>query len=237
VLMLKTRREPEPGPGGAADGAIPALVALEVTDTGAGIPREIVPKIFDPFFTTKGPGEGTGLGLSIVYGIVKQHAGQIDVTSEPGRGTTFHVLFPESQAPDAGAGEAPRSSRPPGGKETILVVDDEAAVRSLVRISLSEVGYTVLEAGDGVEALEAYRRHGRSIDLVLIDLIMPHLGGRETYLRLKEMNPRVKAIFATGYGIDDKTQELLSTGVLGIIKKPYEMSTVESEIRGVLDRR
>ncbi len=117
------------------------------------------------------------------------------------------------------------------------MVDDEAAVRSLVRISLSEVGYTVLEAGDGVEAVEAYRRHGRSIDLVLIDLIMPHLGGRETYLRLKEMNPQVKAIFATGYGIDDKTQELLSTGVLGIIKKPYEMATVESEIRGVLDRR
>jgi two-component system cell cycle sensor histidine kinase/response regulator CckA len=234
ILTLRTRRDRE---AGAGDGPAPFAVMLEVTDTGEGIPREILPKIFDPFFTTKGPGEGTGLGLSIVYGIVKQHGGHVDVSSEPGRGTTFRLLLPGSDSRIEEAVEAPASRSRAGGRETILIVDDESTVRSLVRISLSEVGYTVLEAGDGIEALEAYRRHGPSIDLVLIDLIMPHLGGRETYLKLREMNPALKAIFATGYGIDDKTQELLATGVLGIIKKPYEMAAVENEIRSVLDRR
>jgi CheY-like chemotaxis protein len=105
-----------------------------------------------------------------------------------------------------------------------------------MRISLSERGYTVIEAGDGLEAVDLYRQRGETIDMVLIDLIMPKLGGRETYLRLKQMNPGIKALFATGYGIDDQTQEILATGVLGIIKKPYEMTSVESEIRKVLDR-
>ncbi|HET6450246.1 MAG TPA: ATP-binding protein [Spirochaetia bacterium] len=236
LLLLKTARVVDAGIPGLA-GPPEESVLLEVTDTGAGIPRDVLPKIFDPFFTTKGPGEGTGLGLSIVYGIVKQHNGQIDVSSEAGTGTTFRVTLPASAEGEVEAAAAPVPETRTGGRETILVVDDEVAVRSLVRISLSEVGYTVLEAGDGLEALETFRRHGTSIDLVLIDLIMPHLGGRETYLRLKEMNPAVKAIFATGYGIDDKTQEILSTGVLGIIRKPYEMTAVEAEIRAVLDRR
>jgi two-component system cell cycle sensor histidine kinase/response regulator CckA len=210
-------------------------VVLEVNDTGSGIAREILPKIFDPFFTTKGPGEGTGLGLSIVYGIVKQHGGQVRVSSEPGRGTTFTVLLPASEETIAEAEPAPDLGEEVPARETILIVDDEPHVRNLVRISLSERGYTVMEAGDGLEALDLYGRHGAEIDMILIDLIMPKLGGRDTYLRLKQMNPGVRAMFATGYGIDDQVQELLATGVLGIIKKPYEMTAVEGEIRRVLD--
>jgi len=214
----------------------PPSVVLEVSDTGTGIPKEIVSKIFDPFFTTKGPAAGTGLGLSIVYGIVKQHGGRIDVASEPGRGTEFTIRFPASDGEPAAVADAPRAEPRPRGRETILVVDDEPALRQLMGISLGELGYTVLEAADGVEAIEQYQRHHPGVDLVLIDLVMPRLGGRETYQRLKELDPSVRALFATGYGIDDQVTELLSTGVLGIIRKPYEMTAVENEIRAVLDR-
>jgi CheY-like chemotaxis protein len=159
------------------------------------------------------------------------------VASDLGRGTTFTVLFPASEKSIAEPRQPPGALPEARGKETILIVDDEPALRSLMRISLSERGYTVIEAEDGLEALELFRQHGKTIDMVVIDLIMPKLGGRETYLRLKQMNPDIRALFATGYGIDDQTQELLATGVLGIIKKPYEMASVESEIRRALDRR
>ncbi len=238
TLVLRTRGERMgvDGEPPRPDAPSPATVVLEVIDTGSGISREILPKIFDPFFTTKGPGAGTGLGLSIVYGIVKQHGGHVDVTSEPGRGTTFTIRFPASAQEPASADAAPRPAPRPHGRETILVVDDEPALRQLMSISLSELGYTVLEAADGLEAIEQYQRHRPSVDLVLLDLVMPRLGGREAYLRLKELDPGIRAVFATGYGIDDKVQELLATGVLGIIKKPYEMTAVENEVRAVLDR-
>ena len=237
TLMLRTRAVATPPEGGDGRGtSSQGSVSLEVSDTGSGIARELLAKIFDPFFTTKGPGEGTGLGLSIVYGIVKQHGGHVSVASDLGKGTTFTVLFPASDRMALEPGLFPDAPAQARGKETILIVDDEAALRGLMRISLSERGYTVIEAGDGLEAVELYTKHRAVIDMVLIDLIMPKLGGRETYLRLKAMNPGVKVLFATGYGIDDQTQEILATGVLGIIKKPYEMTLVESEIRKVLDQ-
>jgi PAS domain S-box-containing protein len=234
TMTLRTRAQPGTPDGEAADGR--SSVVLEVSDTGSGIARDVIPKIFDPFFTTKGPGEGTGLGLSIVYGIVKQHGGHVHLASDLGRGTTFTVLFPASDVAAVEQSAAPGAVSMARGRETIMIVDDEPALRSLMRISLTERGYTVMEAGDGVEALELYSQHGGTIDMVVIDLIMPRLGGRETYLKLKKMNAGVRALFATGYGIDDQTQELLATGVLGIIKKPYEMTSVETEIRKVLDR-
>ena len=237
MLTVRTRADPWPPEGEGSGDGVPAQgsVVLEVWDTGSGIPREILPKIFDPFFTTKGPGEGTGLGLSIVYSIVKQHGGNVRVSSDPGRGTAFTVLFPASDMTVPEPGQTPGTGDAARGRETIMVVDDEPALRRLVRLSLNERGYTVIEAADGLEALDRYRESAGKIDMVLIDLIMPRLGGRETYLRLKEMNPGIKVLFATGYGIDDQTQEILATGILGIIKKPYEMTSVEREIRKVLD--
>ena len=116
-----------------------------------------------------------------------------------------------------------------------MIVDDEADLRSLVRITLGERGYTVIEAADGIEAVELFQASSTPIDLVLIDLIMPRLGGRETYVKMRELDPRIKALFATGYGIDDKTEDLLATGALGIIRKPYEVESVEKEIRRILD--
>ncbi|HVO37536.1 MAG TPA: ATP-binding protein [Spirochaetia bacterium] len=211
------------------------FVMLEVSDTGSGIPADDIPRIYDPFFTTKAPGKGTGLGLSIVYGIVQRHGGRIQVSSVPGKGTTFEMLFPATDVNVIEAAASPLDAVP-RGKETIMIVDDEVDLRNLFRLSLGERGYTVIEAADGLEAVEKFRRRRGAIDLVLIDLIMPRLGGRETYMKLRELDPEVKALFATGYGIDDKVEDLLATGVLGIIRKPYELSAVEKEIRRVLDK-
>jgi two-component system, cell cycle sensor histidine kinase and response regulator CckA len=235
VLTLRTRAEIDASARDTLTAQGHGDVVLEVCDTGTGIARELMTKIFDPFFTTKGPGEGTGLGLSIVYGIVKQHRGRVEVASIPGQGTTFTVRFPASEESAAGPGAAAETHDEPRGRETIMVVDDEPDLRELMRISLAERGYTVIEAADGLDAIDAYQAHGYAVDLVVIDLIMPNLGGRETYLKLKEMNPHVKAVFATGYGTDDQARELMTTGVLGIIRKPYEMSDVEASIRRFLD--
>ncbi len=238
TLGLRTRVKEIPG---ARDGATALsreelFVQLEVSDTGTGISPDDLPRIFDPFFTTKAPGKGTGLGLSIVYGIVQRHGGRIQVSSAPGKGTVFEILFPATQASLEQTRAAAEDGAAARGKETIMIVDDEADIRNLFRILLSERGYTVIEAADGAEAVEKFKRGNGSVDLVLIDLIMPKLGGRETYLKLREIDPTIKAFFATGYGVDEKTEELLSTGVLGIIKKPYELAAVEKEIRRALDQ-
>ncbi len=237
TLRLRTRAKESSAPNdGAASGQREGpFVLLEVSDTGHGIAAANLPKIFDPFFTTKGPGKGTGLGLSIVYGIVQRHRGRIQVSSIPGKGTTFEILFPiaeVSRLAVQGSGAAAETAR---GHETIMVVDDEAVLRDLIRITLGDRGYTVIEAADGIEAVERFRHRSSAIDLVLIDLVMPRLGGRETYLRLRELDPGVKALFATGYGIDDETEDLLASGALGIIRKPYDIGFVEKEIRRVLD--
>ncbi len=237
VLGLTTRLKEAVG---AREGGLPGAregryVLLQVTDTGSGIAASHIPRIFDPFFTTKGPGKGTGLGLSIVYGIVQRHGGRIEVSSVPDRGTTFEVLFPaaeEGPVSQLGSADAAPSA---AGHETIMIVDDEVDLRSLVRVTLGSRGYTVIEAADGMEAVEKFRSSPGAIDLVLLDLVMPRLGGRETFQRLRELDPEVKALFATGYGVDSKTEDLLSTGALGIIRKPYEIETVEKEIRRILD--
>ncbi len=237
ALSLKTRLKESFGPGdGAVSGqAEKRHILLEVSDTGSGIAADILPRIFDPFFTTKGPGKGTGLGLSIVYGIVQRHGGRIQVSSTLGQGTTFEVLFPITEVVQIAASVPAEGMETVRGHETIMIVDDEVDLRNLVRVTLGERGYTVIEAADGIEALEKFQSHSNGVDLMLIDLVMPRLGGRETYLRLRELDPGVKALFATGYGIDDKTEDLLSTGALGIIRKPYEIEAVEKEIRRILD--
>jgi len=174
-------------------------VLLEVADTGSGMDEATLQRVFEPFFTTKAAGKGCGLGLSTVYGIVKQHEGYVAVESAPGRGATFRVYLPRIEAP-AVARHDPNGRGPlPGGEETILLVEDEEAVRGLVREILSRLGYRVLMAGDGIEALALSRELGEPIHLLLTDVIMPGMDGRELAERMMVARPDTRILFMSGY--------------------------------------
>lgn len=207
-------------------------LVLMVGDTGSGIPKSIQEKIFDPFFTTKDQGKGSGMGLSMVYGTVKNHGGFICLYSEENIGTCFRVYLPlylsepEQNAPSA---EPQKLS---AGHGRILVVDDEEVVRELVTDMLEALGYEVLTAVDGQEAIEQYREKKNEIDLILLDMIMPRVGGKDCFMELKRMNPKVRAVLSTGYSRDGAAQEILDQGMMGFIQKPYrinQLSEVVSE--------
>ncbi len=217
---------------GAKEGS---YVSLSVTDTGTGMDRETLQRIFEPFFTTKEQGKGTGLGLSMVYGVVKNHGGHVRVYSEPGEGTTFKLYLPCSRMPEAQ--ELSELQSPPEGNELILVVDDEESIRSVARETLEAHGYRVLLAEDGAKAIEIYTELDGEIGLVILDMIMPKMGGRETFLKLKELNPNVKALLSTGYSQNGKAQEILDSGVMGFVQKPYQVDALLSGVRKVLDAR
>ncbi|MEW6510999.1 MAG: PAS domain S-box protein [Bacteroidota bacterium] len=208
-------------------------VKIDIADTGVGIDRTIRGKIFDPFFTTKEKGKGTGLGLATVYGIVKNHGGFINVESEVGVGTTFSVYIPavEKAAERAAATE----SGPTRGRETILIVDDEETIRTLVSDILQDKGYAVVGAGDGRAAVEIYNERGREIDLVILDMTMPGMGGPETFDKLKSMNPDVRVILSTGYSQDERARDLLARGVKAFVQKPYRIDDLAVAVRRVLD--
>jgi len=208
---------------------------LSATDTGTGMDKETMEKAFEPFFTTKEEGKGTGLGLAMVYGVVKNHSGYVQVYSEPGEGSTFKIYLPIDGKPeiqDVSLYEAPQN-----GGETILVVDDEESIRSLARDILETHGYSVLLAEDGKEAVEVYAERADKIDLVIIDLIMPNIGGRETFSKLKARNPHVRAILSTGYSQNGKARDILDNGARGFLQKPYQVNALLSKVRSVLDAR
>ena len=175
-----------------------AYVLLSVTDTGSGMDAETQKMIFEPFFTTKESGKGTGLGLSTVYGIVKQHGGHVLVYSEPGQGTIFRVYFPAISTPAEEVHAPVESSAPPHGNETILLAEDELSVRQLGVLMLSSLGYTVLEAANGEEAFRFASQEG-GIDLLLTDVVMPGMGGRETYQKIAAIRPGIKLLYVSGY--------------------------------------
>jgi CheY-like chemotaxis protein len=177
-------------------------VCVSVVDTGVGIPKEVLPRIFEPFFTTKEVGKGTGLGLATAFGIVKQHRGFIQIETELGKGSRFQVFLPASDAePEMLIGMRPPEIQ--GGCETILVVEDSQAVRSLTQILLERHGYRVLPAADGVEALELWEKHAASISLLMTDLVMPGgLSGQELARKLQRDNPQLKTIFTSGYSAE-----------------------------------
>jgi two-component system cell cycle sensor histidine kinase/response regulator CckA len=208
-------------------------VCVTVRDTGSGIDQSILGKIFDPFFTTKEKGKGTGLGLATVYGIVKNHSGHIDVHSEIGRGTSFDVLFPAVEMRAVSHEE--KLEKVSGGNETILVVDDEETIRRLLRDLLQAKGYRVVEAADGREALRVFEEHGGRIDLVILDMVMPEMGGREAYVHLRELNPDIRTILSTGYAEDERARELMSMGVMAFVQKPYRVDVLAAVVRSVLD--
>lgn len=207
-------------------------VLLSVTDNGTGMDAETQRHIFEPFFTTKEDGKGTGLGLAMVYGIVRSHGGVIRVYSELGHGTTFLVYLPASDRPEVPA--PPPLSQARGGTETVLVVDDEPAIRNLLRDVLSSAGYQVFQATNGVHALHVVEQE-KGIGLVILDMIMPEMDGKETYERLREQLPQVKVLFSSGFSQHNLTQELLKHPHTDFIQKPYVVHELLVAVRRLLD--
>ena len=210
-------------------------VMLAVSDTGTGIPHEIQSQIFEPFFTTKEQGKGTGLGLATVYGIVKQSGGYIEVDSEPGQGTTFRVYLPRLDAEPAPVDRSARPAAAAGGTETILLVEDEEGVRELARDILRASGYTVLEARNGPEALLLCERHQGQLDMLLTDVVMPRMSGRELAERLAPLRPDLSVLYMSGYTDD----AVIRHGVLGagtaFLQKPFTPAALVLRVRETLD--
>jgi two-component system, cell cycle sensor histidine kinase and response regulator CckA len=210
-------------------------VLLTVTDNGFGMDRATSEHIFEPFYTTKGVGEGTGLGLAMVHGIVKQHGGYINCYSEPGEGTSFKIYFPAVASHEEPA--EPRAVRmPPGGTETVLLVDDEDFIRDFGSRILAKAGYKVLAASNGKHALELYEARSTEIALVILDLIMPEMGGRQCLQALLSLNPAVKVVIASGYSADGPTKDALSAGAKAYVSKPYDIRQMRQVVRDVLEK-
>ena len=209
------------------------FVRATVTDSGIGIDKAIMARIFEPFFTTKEKGKGTGLGLATVYGIIRNHGGYVDVQSEIGSGTSFTVYLPAVVEKAISIDHRPQTAR--GGNETVLVVDDEDMIRMLAKDLLGSKGYTVLEASNGQEALDIYAANRASIDLIILDMAMPGLDGREVFIRLKDQNPDVQTILSTGYAEDERAREMMAQGVKAFVQKPYRAEEFAAAVRRVLD--
>jgi PAS domain S-box-containing protein len=210
-------------------------VLLEATDTGHGMETEILDHIYEPFFTTKPTGRGTGLGLAMVYGIVRSHGGTITCSSRPGEGTTFRIYFPVLSLDDLPGREKPQEEAVPGGKERILLVDDEESILEIARDVLERYGYRIVTAGSGEEALEIYGAEKDRIDLIVLDLNMPGMGGSKCLLALKNLDPDAKVVVATGHTSEDRAAEALSLGASRFIPKPYHLKEMLKTIREALD--
>jgi signal transduction histidine kinase/CheY-like chemotaxis protein len=209
-------------------------VVVSVTDDGCGMPREVQARIFEPFFTTKARGEGTGLGLSMTYGIVKNHGGSIGVYSEVGHGTTFNVYLPVDAQSATLAELPPEATEVIRGHGRILVVDDEEIVRGAAAAMLRHLGYEVVALADGEEAILYYRHFGDRIDLVLLDMVMPKMAGRECLQKLREINPQVRVVLSTGFGLNDAAQRILDEGAIGFAQKPYRAAELSRAVAAAL---
>ena len=212
------------------------FVKITLSDTGGGMNQEIQSQIFEPFFTTKEPGRGTGLGLSMVYGIIQNHGGYIDLKSEPGQGTSFELFLPA--VPEVIIEEF--SPLPPEpfntkGSETILIVDDEEVIRQLGADILEDEGYRIILASRGEEAIQIYQDHRDDIALVVLDWVMPGLGGKETFFKLRDINPKIKVLLSSGYSTNKEVGEILKEGVEGFVQKPYRDEELIKQVREILD--
>ncbi|NOQ96001.1 MAG: PAS domain S-box protein [Desulfobacterales bacterium] len=209
-------------------------VLLTVRDTGTGMDKRTTERVFDPFFSTKGLGKGTGLGLASVYGIIKAHGGYIDVESKKGSGTTFKIYLPGAEKKvEMVAKSAQQIIK---GNETVLLVDDEPMVLEVGINMLKKLGYTVLEAKGGREAVKVYKANKYKIDLVILDMIMPDRGGGETYDQMKEIDPTVTVLLSSGYSIDGQATEILERGCNGFIQKPFTIKELSGRIREILEK-
>ena len=207
-------------------------VKISVVDEGVGMSKEVQRRIFEPFFTTRKFGTGTGLGLASVYGIIKNHDGHIEVQSAPGDGTAFMLYLPASD--QTTIRETKKPSPIQMGKGTILLVDDEPAVLKVGREMLAAIGYRILTAESGPEAIDLYRRNRDTVDLVVLDVVMPDMGGGETYDRLKGLNPDLKVLLASGYRLDGEVAQILKRGCQGFIQKPFDISEISLKLKSLL---
>ncbi len=211
-------------------------VELVIKDSGTGMDSQTLERIFDPFFTTKGIGAGTGLGLSMVYGIVKNHGGWITCRSAPGRGTTFTIYLPVIDTALDGTAMQKEYQELPCGSETILVVDDEVVLCELGRHMLERFGYQVKTAASGEEALEVFKQQRDGIDLVILDVNMPGMGGYKCLQALLQIDPQIKTIVASGYSQGHCEQDLLSLGACAFIAKPFQLEALVTAVRKIIDR-
>ena len=224
--------ESEVAPFGAGPGR---YVQVSVTDTGIGMDEEIKLRVFEPFFTTKGKGRGTGLGLASVYGIVKNHKGFVTVESEKGVGSTFTLYLPASDKPVMEERQASGEIRK--GQGTILLIDDEEIILDVGSEMIKRLGYAVITAAGGKAGIEAYREHRDTIDLVVLDMIMPDLSGKDTFERLKEIRPDVSVLLSSGYSLNGQAREIMDKGCRGFIQKPFNLGDLAEKIREILDSR
>ncbi len=210
-------------------------VKISVTDTGIGIDETIQHRIFDPFFTTKEVSRGTGLGLASAYGIIKSHGGIINVYSREGKGTTFNIFLPASDKKIVK--EKMLQKEILTGTETVLLVDDEEMIIDVGRDVLEKLGYQVLTAKSGKEAIEIYKINQKKIDMVILDMVMPEMGGGDIYDKLRDVNPNIKVLLSSGYSIDGQASKILSRGCDGFIQKPFDIKFLSLEIRKILDQQ
>ena len=219
--LLSVRTYSEPGDG---------RVVLEVSDTGPGIDDKTMPRIFEPFFTTKGVGRG--MGLAAIRGIVENHSGEIRIVSREGKGTTCTVLLPVSDVP--ATAEPPSAESPSAGAGRVLLADDEEDVRGVVHAMLDTLGYEVIEARDGLEAVEIFRRRAAEIDLVILDLVMPHLTGEAALEQIRRIAPAVPAILVSGYDESGRIREIVAAGFGGFLQKPFRRQDLGKKVRELL---